>query len=284
MNSKIISKKTDTLSRYRTQHYFQYYGEIESIEDYIFYIDWAKKNKKKLFFLGNGSNTLFTRKNVKTLVLKNNLKKEINCISEKENLYEISSNVLVSEVLSYCYKRSLDSFYYLASVPATIGGALAMNAGQGRQVNQSIYDFVESVTYIDSDQRVVKLMRNEMNIEFRKTIFTGCQDKFIIGAVFKFPNKEFHGQNPIMDRIRWAKAHQDNVLPNCGSVFNKGSSRLLRYLKGFRIGKAKFSSKAQNWINNESTSPYPILTLIFITRLLHLFIFKKTKIEVIRVK
>ncbi|MED4600763.1 FAD-binding protein [Paenibacillus validus] len=281
---KIYSIKSDSLSKYKTSHYFENYGEIKSLDDYQYYIEWARQNNKKVYILGNGSNTLFTRKNIKSLVLKNSLPEEIKCISKEDNLYYISSRVMMNQVLSFCYKNSLESFYFLSSVPATIGGALAMNAGEGKKINKSIYDYVESVTYIDSDHSIKEINRRDMIIDYRKTMFTGCHDKLIVGAIFRFPKNDFGEGNPIKDRLKWSKAYQDNIAPNCGSVFLQGNYYIFKLLRGLKIGKTQYSSKTTNWINNKSSGPLPILILIFITRLIHFIFFSKCKIELISVK
>lgn len=284
LKKRINLIKSDSLSTFRTFHEIENYGEIYSIDDYKFYIDWAKRNNKKIFFLGNGSNTLFMRKKVKSLVLKNKLPKEIKCISQDKGLFEISSSTMVHEVLKYCFNNSLDSFYYLASVPATIGGALAMNAGMAKYEHNTIYDFVQSVKYIDSDKKIKEINVDEMKIQHRKTMFTGCQEKFIISAIFKFPKKDFGNNNPIKERILWAKKYQDNTAPNCGSIFSECSGVLLRRIKGLKVGNAKYSSKTTNWINNYSKSPYPILVLIAVGKILHIFFLQKSKIELVLVK
>lgn len=282
--TKIKSLRTNSFSKYKTTHYFEKYGLIESIDDYMYFQNWAKENNQALYILGNGSNTLFVRKKIKTLILENKLPKEIKCISEEENLYEVTSHVMMHEILNFCLKKSLDSFYYLSSVPATIGGALAMNAGEGQLTNRTIYDFVESVTYIDEDNSIKRVYKKDMVLEHRKTLFTGCQNKFIISATFKFAPKNFDNNNPIMERIQWSKQNQDNVAPNCGSVFKVFNIRILGWLAGLKIGKAEYSKKTLNWIKNNSQSHLPILTLIFVTKFLHLILGKKCKIEVIRVK
>lgn len=284
LNKNVEVLKSNSLSKFRTFHHFEYYGEVSSLKDYINYIDWAKKNKKDIFILGNGSNTLFVKKKVETLVLKNKIPKEIKCISKENNLYEVSSSVMMNQLLNYCYKNSLDSFYFLASVPATIGGALAMNAGRGKNNNNTIFNFVESIKYLDSDNKVKEILKDKMDIKHRHTIFSGCQKKFIISVVFRFPSRDFGSSNPIKDRVMWAKKHQDNVAPNCGSIFSECNGRILRRLKGIKIGQAYYSSKTTNWINNYSQSSIPILILIFIAKLLHIMLFQKCKIEIIRVK
>lgn len=280
----IISFKTDSLSKFKTCHQFKYYGEINSLDDFVYFLKWSEKNKKDIYILGNGSNTLFTRRKVESLILKNSLPKVIKCISEEENLFEISSNVLVSQVLNQCFKNSLDSFYFLASVPATIGGALAMNAGEAKVKNRTIYDYVDTLTYIDNTGLIKTVKKKDIFLKFRKTMFTGQQNNFIVSATFKFPKKEFNDINPIKERIKWAKIHQDNVEPNCGSVFNENNARIMGWLKGVRVGKAHYSSKTHNWIKNNSKNSLSIIALIVLAKILHIIFRKECKVELIRVK
>jgi len=78
----------------------------------------------------------------------------------------VSSSVPLTDVLKYCYENSLDSFYYLSSVTATIGGALAMNAGRGSRHGISIYDFVERVTFFE-DGLIKTLENNDIKKGYR---------------------------------------------------------------------------------------------------------------------
>jgi UDP-N-acetylmuramate dehydrogenase len=171
----IKSIESNKLSFYRTYHKFENYAEFKNIEEFIFYYQWAKQNKVDFYIIGNGSNTLFGRKKVKTLILKNSLTRDIKPVSAET--IKASSSTLIIDLLKYCYDNSLDSFYYLASVPATIGGALAMNAGRGREHNKTIYDFVESVTFFDGSQ-VRTLKNSEIDRSYRCTIFTGINNFF----------------------------------------------------------------------------------------------------------
>ncbi|NEO67265.1 MAG: FAD-binding protein, partial [Moorea sp. SIO4G2] len=164
----IKSLSDRNLSYYRTEHYFARYAEFASLEDYKAYYQWSKKQGVKLYILGNGSNTLYQKQKVKSLILKNKLPKKIEALSA--NRFEVSSTVLVLELLKACVDNSLDSFYYLASVPATIGGALAMNAGRGRKHNITIYDFVESVSFYDHESDTVKTLgKGDIVQGYRKT-------------------------------------------------------------------------------------------------------------------
>lgn len=211
---KIESLTLNNLSHYKTQHHFKRVGEIHNIDDLSEYCRWAEENNVKIYIIGNGSNTLFVKKNIQTLILKNKLDKYINPLPN--NRLEVSSSVSIMEVLKYCYQNSLESFYYLASVPATIGGALAMNAGRGRSYGCTIYDFVESVTYFENG--CTKTLQNSEIVKaYRETIFTGVHSKLILSVIFKFELAEFK-ENPLTSRQVWAKEHQDNIAPNLSLI------------------------------------------------------------------
>jgi UDP-N-acetylmuramate dehydrogenase len=280
--NKIRSVENRNLSFYRTKHIFEHYGEFQSVEEFHEYCSWAKENNVKIYILGNGSNTLFTREKVKTLILKNNLNKNI--LSLSDTCFEVSSSVLVLDILKECYRKSLDSFYYLASVPATVGGALAMNAGRGREYQLSIYDFIESVTFFDFEKNcLVSLEKSKIVKGYRETIFTGSHSKLILSAIFQFQPACFNS-NPIVERIKWTKEIQDNTAPNCGSVFKLVDYGIISRLKGLRIGGTSFSDKTHNWILNRSNSSRSILVLIYIVKMLHFLSGKKAKVELILVE
>ncbi len=267
------------LSYYRTEHYFERYAEFTSLEEYNNYCQWAKQQGIKLYILGNGSNTLYQKQRVKSLILKNKLPKKIEALST--NRFEVSSTVLVLELLKVCLSKSLDSFYYLASVPATIGGALAMNAGRGRKHNLTIYDFVESVSFYDHESDTVKTLGKEEIVQgYRQTIFTGVQSRLVLSAVFKFPELTTPG-NPIMERCRWSKKFQDYSGPNCGSVFKAVDFEIMKKLQGFSLGKTCFSERSVNWITNHSKNSRKILFLIWIAKILHRLKGKKAELEII---
>ena len=279
MTSLVSSRNTDRLSFYRTKHCFEKYGEFETVEEFIQYCQWAHENKVRIYILGNGSNVLFKSKTVRSLILKNRLKETIKPLDDGR--LEISSSTQIIKVLKYCNTQSLESFYYLSSVPATIGGALAMNAGRGRHQNMTIYDFVETVTFFDFEQNKIKTCTaNDVVKGYRHTIFTNAQNKLILNAVFKFEPIRLL-KDPIVERKKWSKTFQDYSAPNCGSVFKLADYRILRKLQGIGIGKTSFSKKTANWILNKSENTVSIRILISLAKLLHTFLGKTIELELI---
>ncbi|MBT9527068.1 MAG: FAD-binding protein [Rhizobacter sp.] len=277
--------RTDKLSGYRTSHLFKHYGEFTTPEHYAGYLQWARANRLPVFILGNGSNTLFTKKNVRSLVLVNRLPAQIRFIDETR--LEASSSVEVMQILKHCEEKNLHSFYFLASVPATVGGAVAMNAGLGG--GGTIFDFVESVTFME-DGQIKTLGAAQIPRAHRTTPFAGVQDKLILSVVFHFPKSETSIKGSIKRRALWSRDFQDRQIPNCGSVFKVCDRPLFRCLSvippfgiaipGFR---AQYSRRTLNWIINRNRSSWAIVALIRMAILVHRALGRPIELELVLV-
>lgn len=265
---------SNKLSKYNTSHTFTNYHDLESVNDFHKYR--KSKLKKRYYIIGNGSNLLFVRKHIKTPIFKNRLPKYINIF--ESNYIEVSSTNSVQSVLKYCEQNNFDSFYYLSSVPATIGGAIAMNAGRGSQHNKSILDFVDNITFIDNHLNIKNVKISELDYKYRSTVFSDNFHGFVISVRFRFKNRKNVHDNMI-NRIKWAKKNQDYRVGNCGSVFKFYNPKIMKSLMGIKLFGAEYSGKTINWIVNNSSSSTGILCLIFITKFLHLIFFQKCKLE-----
>ena len=278
---------SNKLSMFRTKHRFASYCQFESIEEYKRCLEIAAEEGRKVYILGNGSNTLFRNHDVKSMVLKNAIPKQFEFDPASPEKVRVGSSTPLSVLIKHCERHKLQSFYYLASVPATVGGALAMNAGRGPIHNQTIFDFIESVSYFDGDQTIVG-SSNDLVLGHRQTIFTGVHARLILHADFEFPpqtnsESDEYVFNKIEERIRWSKEIQDNSSPNCGSVFRVCHPLIMRPVKGLSLGTAKFSKKTGNWMLSSGESSKPIVRLIKIVKYLHLLILRRAKVEIIEV-
>lgn len=281
---EVKTLQSNRLSTFRTRHEFLHFGEFRRIEEYLEYRRWANENQVPLFILGNGSNTLFVRRRIRTLVLHNRLKPWMQDLGDGR--IEVSSSLRLMRILKHCEQNSLDSFYFLASVPATVGGALAMNAGEG--AGGTIYDFVESVTYIDDGQLVTRLNK-EIERRHRQTMFTGIHDRLIVSAILRFPERRLE-VSEIRKRIDWCHAHQDLSAPNCGSVFRECNRSIVGRVRGLPLlgvriplFRTQFSRKVNNWIICKSPSSRPIVFLIRVVQALHRLVGQRATPELIEV-
>ena len=276
---EVRALQSSRLSYFRTEHKFLHYGEFTSLAEFASFLGFAREHALPILILGSGSNVLFKHRRVKSLILKNRLPREFTELSETS--LRVSSSVMISEVLKWCEGRDLDSFYYLASVPATVGGAIAMNAGRGSIHKKTIFDFVDSVT-VFRDGNEINLDKAEIPRGYRQTPFTGQKSDLITSVTFVFNQAEFQG-SPRRDRVAWSKENQDHSAPNCGSVFKHCDWDLINRLRGRGFVSARFSSKTPNWILSTGTKSWPILWLIRIAQWAHRAKRKRAILELIAV-
>ena len=278
---EVNSIKSNRLSWFRTEHEFRHFAEIENRDDFFKAENYAKEKGLPKFFLGNGSNVFFAKKKIETLVLKNSIPKTIEPLGNDE--FKISSSFSLSRLLKSLLEESRDAPYNLASVPATVGGALAMNAGTGRKGDRFLGQFLKRVE-VWKEGEVFELSVSELDLSFRESIFSEKDSGFIATCVFCFPKVEIEG-NPIKERIAWAREHQELGVPNCGSTFRKSSGPLLRFTqKVFVKCPAYISSKSIIWVSNRSSSSLWLRSLFFFVKFLHRLCFKRLEFEVRIVK
>lgn len=277
--------ESDRLSTFRTRHRFLHFGEFETVEEFVEYRRWASERGLELFILANGSNTLFVRKKVRTLVVRNRLKPWMNDLGDGR--IEASSSLPVMRILKFCEKHGFDSFYFLASVPATVGGAVAMNAGGG--TGPTVLDYAESVTFLDGET-VKAISAQSLARSHRMTQFTGIHDSLIVSVVFRFPRRELK-ESEVHKRIQWCHDHQDLSAPNIGSVFRKYHGPILRKFRrippggiAYPLFRTQFSRKVNNWIISRSSSSWPIVFLIRVVQFVHRLFGRKAETELIEVR
>lgn len=145
---------------------------------------------------------------------------------------------------------------FLAGIPGTVGGALAMNAGAfGGQT-------WEHVIQVDSINRQGEIItRDACEFEYGYRYVKSFSDEWFVGARF-----ELKVNNPdtniisIKDLLAQRAASQPIGKKNCGSVFKNPehgfAAKLIEQcgLKGFAIGGACVSQKHANFILNEANA------------------------------
>src|SRR5690606_2629449 len=142
---------------------------------------------------------------------------------------------------------------FMAGIPGTVGGALAMNAGcHGGET----WDVVQRVQTIDR--------RGELHLRSREEFVTGYRhvelpagEEWFIAAWFDLPAGEASAaEQKIKSLLAKRLATQPLNQPNAGSTFRNPpgdfAARLIEAsgLKGHRIGGAQVSEKHANFIVN----------------------------------
>lgn len=274
MNNELLSKHTT----------FKIGGPAEILlipeneEELILEIIHLKKNGINYKILGNGSNLLISDKGIKGVIIKNT---EANSLIKKNGeTIEIGSSIFLQNFTRFCVENDLEGMEYLYPIPATVGGAIYMNAGTGKKFNQFISDNLISVKIFDGNN-IKELKKEECEFSYRKSIFHKHKDWIILSAKFKLKHQPKKiGEKKIKEWIEQVKKTQNRRYPNAGSIFKKKSNLVIGLLTRLKlkIGAAQIDG---NWIINLGNASFKdVIWLIRISKILSYFTFKKPELEI----
>lgn len=143
---------------------------------------------------------------------------------------------------------------FLAGVPGTIGGALAMNAGC---YGGETWNHVVSVQTVDRRGQLRERTAADYDIGYRHVRLKAGADEWFVAGRFRFhEGDERRSMGRIRELLAMRVASQPLNQPNAGSVFRNPegdhAARLIEScgLKGFTIGRAQVSTKHSNFIVN----------------------------------
>jgi UDP-N-acetylmuramate dehydrogenase len=143
---------------------------------------------------------------------------------------------------------------WMAGVPGTVGGALAMNAGcHGGET----WNHVVSVRTVDRRGTLRIRTSADYEIGYRHVAARGGAEEWFVGATFAFDRGEEAAAMARMKALLVRRvATQPLNQPNAGSVFRNPegdhAARLIEAcgLKGFTVGGAQVSPRHANFIVN----------------------------------
>lgn len=161
------------------------------------------------------------------------------------------AGVTCARFARFCQKHGLSGADFLAGIPGTIGGALAMNAGA---FGYETWQFVESVETMNRQGVLLDRPAAEFDIGYRSV--AGLDDECFSSGIFALPEQDDESQSRIRELLDRRNQTQPIGQPSCGSVFKNPpddyAARLIEScgLKGHRIGAACVSEKHANFIIN----------------------------------
>lgn len=218
-------------------------------------IKFLKMKQVKYFVLGNGSNVLFSDNLYDGIIIKLDY---FNTIEFQDNIVKVGAGVSLMKLSRETVKRGFSGLEFADGIPATIGGAIFMNAGSyGSDMSKVVVD----VTIVDGNGEITTLTNKEMTFSYRTTYLQKHLDCVCIGARLKLreANQE-ELTELVLERRNKRKLSQPLQYPSAGSVFRNpkdmyaGEIIEKMGLKGFSVGKAEISEKHANFIINKGNA------------------------------
>lgn len=214
-------------------------------------------------FIGLGSNLLVRDGGVRgTVVLLHSALNQLALWHEKPGATAgvyAEAGVASPKVARFAALNGFEGAEFLAGIPGTVGGALAMNAGC---YGAETWQYVTEVLTIDCFGELRRRLPQDFDIGYRHVALKGgIASEWFVAAwfAFKHGNGEASRQK-IRGLLEKRVASQPIGQPNAGSVFRNPpgdhAARLIEAcgLKGTAIGGAMVSPKHANFIVNAGTA------------------------------
>ncbi len=234
----------------------QYLVTVESLWDLQAVLKLLRAEGQQARILGFGSNVLVPDVGIRGWVIR--LGQSLRSVDRVEGDRFIVGGA--ASLMSIARKLSGDGFSgleFAAGIPASLGGAVYMNAGaHGSELGERI----ETVSVVLPDGSFRVYERGELPWGYRHSGIP--QGAVVVAAELKLPSGDRERIARLCnENLAHRKQTQPLALPSAGSVFKNPSpevpaGRLLEEvgLKGVSVGGAAISSLHANWIVNPDKS------------------------------
>lgn len=237
----------------------------KTTDDIFLVLEALRDSGRNLTVIGKGSNILVKDKGIRGVVLK--IDDNIGFLEQKDSFsLRVGAGLKLSKLLDAACKKGLSNLEFTAGIPASLGGAVMMNAGVP---SFSMADVVKKVKGFDDEGRLKEVQREEIFFGYRTSNLNQ------IFAVVTSVDLELKPAAPqeIQEKINCflaeRKEKQPLSYPSAGSVFKNykdiPAGKLIEEagLKGLRCGDAIVSEKHANFILNlGSATAADVLRLI----------------------
>ena len=205
--------------------------------------------------LGLGSNVLIRDGGVAGVVIH-----LAGCLNQRLRVdpqrVELGAGLAAAQAARFCARENLTGAEFLAGIPGTIGGALAMNAGAWGGEIWPLVDWLETM-----DGHGLRHLRSPGDYQIGYRQARGPDGELFLRAVLRLePGDVSAAQAKIKDLLRERAEKQPLGLPSCGSVFRNPegahAAALIERagLKGLRRGSAEVSHKHANFITHDGSA------------------------------
>ena len=199
--------------------------------------------------IGKGSNLLVSDDGFPGLVLR--LGRGYRWAAREGDRLRAGGSMPLPALSGVALRHGLDGLAFGVAIPATVGGAVRMNAGAH---GHSMSDVVTSIAVVHlSDGRPDSIPGKEAGFSYRRSSLP--EDAVVTGVTVSLEPGDPAVIRAEMDAARdWRRRTQPLAEPNCGSVFKNPpddhAARLIEAAgwKGHRVGGAQVSTKHANFI------------------------------------
>jgi len=218
------------------------------------------------FWMGLGSNVLIPDEGLSGVVVVSHPGLQKISYEEGYSVY-VEAGVACSKLARNSVKHGLQGIEFMAGIPGTVGGALAMNAGA---FGGCTWEHVQSLEVITRAGEVQQRPADEFKVSYR-SVETAADEWFVAAHFQLSPAKEDEESVSIRELLAKRNDSQPIGEKNCGSVFKNPpglfAAKMIEEcgLKGLKIGGAEISPKHANFITNTGNASATDITQLMST-------------------
>jgi UDP-N-acetylmuramate dehydrogenase len=155
-----------------------YYVEPADAEDALSIVRYLNKQGVPYYVMGNGSNVLISDDGIRGVVI--NVEASFNYLRIEDDIILSGAGVKMAKFVDFAIQNGFGGVEMLAGIPATVGGALVMNAGAyGGETSTHVTE----VTAIEGND-IRHLSNKDCEFRYRGSNLKGS---VVLEAKFKLP-------------------------------------------------------------------------------------------------
>jgi UDP-N-acetylmuramate dehydrogenase len=222
--------------------------EVKTVDDLREVLAYCNEESLPYFVLGKGSNCVFDDQGLDALLILN----RIDFVEEIEpGLFRAGAGHSFSRLGGSTARHNWSGLEFASGIPASVGGAVFMNAGaNGHETCETLV----SVEFIESDGALRTYLRDELQFSYRHSPFQEMKG-VITAATFRLtPSQEAREKQ--LKIINYRTATQPYGEKSAGCIFrnpaNNHAGALIDQagLKGTTVGDAAVSGLHANFLIN----------------------------------
>lgn len=257
-NLNIIYKEDISLKNYNTYRVNTIAKLLvfpKNIEELKTIMQYLKENNLKYYFLGNGSNVIFSMEYYDGVIIKLD---NLNKITYQDNLVTAEAGCLLIKLSLDTIEKGLSGMEFSTGIPGCVGASVAMNAGA---YNSDISVILKEATILTPNNEIITMQKNQLEFEYRDSFLKRNKDYIVLSATFELKKGNIQEMKHLVEERRQKRiASQPLDMPNAGSVFRNpeglyaGALIEQANLKGYNINGAEVSQKHANFIINSGNA------------------------------
>ena len=202
---------------------FEFYIQPSTQTEIKLILNFFLKNGINYFVVGNLSNIIFRDGLIKTPIINLNKYKDIKIEQTREDniKLQVCSGLSIFKFVNFVSRNlNISGLEGLIGIPGTLGGAIYMNASS---YDSYISEYIKEVEIIDQNSHIINLKKEDLEMQWRSSIFHKMKNSIILSATFEFPKKNLSNSEFINRKIEKTRNHrskfQEKAFPNLGSLF-----------------------------------------------------------------